>query len=342
LALSAKSIFPLIASHYPQAKLNLAIKIFYALLPLVPATGIATHCTAVLNTLDHFALPALAPMLVSLAMIAGVLLLAREWGIWAVVYGNLAGAFLHAVAVVWMLNNHGYKFSLNRQRRTAATREVARQYGPVFLSSVLASGGLLVDQAMAASLPAGSVSALAYANRFVSVVLTLLAGAISTTILPHFSRMIAHRKWSECRQTLRNWLGIAALVSVPMAAALIAGSHALIRATLQHGAFGSQDTAVVTSVLVMYAIQIPFYVCSRVCYRFVVSMRRTDLIFYCGALNLALDIVLNLVLMGTLGIAGIALATSLWTASTFFFLYYWSWKLLGEAAAAEHQAAVLI
>jgi len=94
LALSARSIFPLIASHYPQAKLDLAIRIFYALLLLVPATGIATHCTAVLNTLDNFALPALAPMLVSVAMITGVLLFARQGGIWAVVYGNIAGAFL--------------------------------------------------------------------------------------------------------------------------------------------------------------------------------------------------------------------------------------------------------
>ena len=72
-----------------------------------------------------------------------------------------------------------------------------------------------------------------------------------------------------------------------------------------------------------------------------VSMRRTDLIFYCGALNLGLDIVLNLVLMRTLGIAGIALATSLWTASTFFFLYSWSWKLLRRASAGEHQTVVL-
>jgi putative peptidoglycan lipid II flippase len=59
-------------------------------------------------------------------------------------------------------------------------------------------------------------------------------------------------------------------------------------------------------------------------------LRRTDLIFYCGALNLALDVVLNLVLMRWYGVAGIALATSLWTVSTFIFLWYWTRKLLPE------------
>jgi putative peptidoglycan lipid II flippase len=207
---------------------------------------------------------------------------------------------------------------------------VAGQYGPVLLSGVAASGGLLVDQSMAAMLPAGSVSALAYANRFVSVVITLLAGAVSSAVTPHFSRMIAHHDWAECRQTLRTWVRLTALVSTPIALALIGGSHWLIRVAYQHGVFGPSDTALVTPVLAMYAIQIPFFVSSRVYYRFLVGLRRSDLIFYCGTLNLALDVILNLVLMRWYGVAGIALATSLWTVSTFVFLWYWTRKLLPE------------
>ena len=60
-------------------------------------------------------------------------------------------------------------------------------------------------------------------------------------------------------------------------------------------------------------------------------MRRTDLVLYCGMLNLGLDIVLNLLLMRWLGVAGIALATSLWTMSTLLFLGYWSWRVLSRA-----------
>ena len=147
--------------------------------------------------------------------------------------------------------------------------------------------------------------------------------------------MIALGDWLGCRQTLRTWARLTALVSAPIAAALIAGAHLLIRVTFQHGAFSSGDTAVVTPVLAMYALQIPFFVSSRIFYRFLVAMRRTDLIFYCGVLNLALDIALNLVLMRWLGVAGIALATSLWTVSTLVFLWYWSRRLLGAASRSE-------
>jgi putative peptidoglycan lipid II flippase len=186
---------------------------------------------------------------------------------------------------------------------------------------------------MAAMLPAGSVAALAYAGRFVGVPMALLGGGISSSLTPHFSEIIARKDWRECRRTLGVWTlssaGVAALVAI----ALIAGAHRLVRLMFQHGVFGPHDTSAVSIVLVMYALQIPFFVSSRVFYRYLVAMRRTDLVLYCGLLNLGLDVVLNLVLMRRFGVAGIALATSLWTMSTLVFLGYWSWRVLLKSEA---------
>lgn len=333
MALAARGFFPLIASHFPAAKLDISVRLFYALLPIVLLSGIAANCTAVLNTFERFAWPAIAPVVTPIAMMACALFLGRRIGIWALVYGYLAGALIHACIVTWMMDSFGYRFRLRWHGMTDATRQVAGQYGPVLLSGLVASGGLLVDQSMAAMLPAGSVAALAYAGRFVSVVLTLMAGTISTAVAPYFSTMIAAGDWPGCRHTLRTWVKLTALISAPIAAGLMLGAHLLIRFTFQHGAFGPADTAAVTPVLVMYAIQIPFFASSRVFYRFLVAMRRTDVALFCGILNLGLDIVLNIILMRWFGVAGIALATSLWTISTFFFLWYWTWRVLPKATS---------
>jgi putative peptidoglycan lipid II flippase len=142
--------------------------------------------------------------------------------------------------------------------------------------------------------------------------------------------LVARRDWSSCRRTLRTWAWSSAGVATTVAVTLILEARILVRLTLQHGVFGPHDTTAVSSVLIMYALQIPFFVCSRVYYRFLVAMRRTDLVFYCGLLNLALDIVLNFLLMRRFGVAGIALATSIWSASTLIFLGYWSWRILPE------------
>lgn len=335
MAAGAHAFFPLLGSHFSPQKLDLAVRLFYVLLPVVLLSGIASNCTAVLNTLDRFAVPALAPVLVPLATIAGALWLGARYGIFALAVATVAGVLLHAVWMAAGMERSGYRFRLRWHGMNEATREVARQYGPVLLSSVVASGGLLVDQSMAAMLPAGSVSALAYANRFVSVVLSLLGGAVASAVTPPLAELVAHARWAECRRTLRTWLAITAAVSVPVAAGLMLGARLLIRVTFQHGVFTPADTAAVTPVLISYAVQIPFFVTSRVFYRYLLAMRRTDLILACGILNLALDIVLNLLLMRVMGVAGIALATSLWTIATFVFLGAWTWRLLGRVEGAS-------
>lgn len=332
MALSAHLLFPVIGSNFAPAKLSLSQHLFYCLLPVVLLGGIASQCSAVLNTVDRFAVPGLAPMVMPVCMVAGALLLHGPFGIWALVYSTVFGALLHAFLMGWMMDRQAYRFSFSWRGIDDTTREVGRQYGPVLLSSVLASGGLIADQAMAAMLPSGSVSALVFAGRFVSVVVTLLAGAVSSALTPHLSTSVAHRDWQGCRKTLRDWSWLTAIVSIPLAVGLIAGSRLLVRITLQHGAFGPRDTALVASIIGMYAIQIPFFAVSRVHYRFLLAMRRSDLILGCGAVNLLLDLVLNLILMRWLGVAGIALATSLWSVSTLVFLWYWSTKLLSRSA----------
>ncbi|MDE3201703.1 MAG: polysaccharide biosynthesis C-terminal domain-containing protein [Acidobacteriota bacterium] len=330
LALAAPAVFPLIASSFSPEKMTLARHLFYALLPTVLLAGIASNCTSVLNATGRFALPALAPAIIPLIILVGAPALAVYFGIWAMVIATLAGTLFYAMLTSSMLTARGFCFSLRWHGFNEPTREVARQYCPVLLSGVVASSGLLVDQSMAAMLPAGSVSALVYANRFVSVLVALLAGAVATAVTPHFSELVARRDWLGCRRSANNWIGIMAAVSIPLTVALVLGAEPLIRLTFQHGVFTAEDTSVVTPVLAMYALQIPFFVCSRVYYRVIIALRRTDLIFYCGLINLGLDIALNIVLMHWFGIAGIALATSLWTVATFLFLAYWSRKLLHQ------------
>ena len=328
MAVAARVFFPIIFMQFPAHKLLLAEQLFYGLLPIVLLCSVASNCTAVVNTTERFALPALAMVSTPLAIIIAMWLLAPRLGIWSMVFANLTGELLRVVVVVWFMQGHGYRFNLRWHGFSPQFREVVQQYGLVLLSGLVASGGLLVDQGMAATLPSGSVSTLVYANRFVAVVLNLLAGSIGTAITPYFSKLVAQRDWAACRRTVNTYVWITALISIPVALTMIFGSHLLVRLAFQHQAFGLQDTAAVSRVQAMYAIQVPFYIVSRVFYRYLVAIRRTSLTLYCGAISLFLDVIFNLSLMRVYGVAGIALATSLWTIISCGFLAYWTYRLL--------------
>jgi putative peptidoglycan lipid II flippase len=316
---------------FPAAKLSLTLHLFCGLLPSVLFGAIAAVCGAVLNAARRVAAPAISQAIVPIATLVGTLMLARRLGPWALVLGSVAGMALYALWMASAMVRNGYPILLRWRGAAEACRTVRRQQAVVLASSLVASGGLLADQAMAASLAPGSVSALAFAGRFVSVVLALAAGVASAVIGPHFAELAGRRDWTGSRATLRRWSRAAWIGSTAAAVPLVFGAQWLVRLCFQHGAFGPSDTAAIARVLVFSAVQIPFFAASRVHYRFLLAMRRADVILLCGSINLVLDVVLNLVLMRSLGVAGIALATSLWTVFTWLFFATCTRRVLAHA-----------
>jgi len=188
----------------------------------------------------------------------------------------------------------------------------------------------VVDQSMAAMLPAGSVSALGYANRIVSGIAALGANAISAATLPYFSKMVVSADWAGCRHTLKRYSVLILGVTVPFTLLVIIFSRPLIKLLYQHGAFSASDTDLVSWVQICYAIQIPFFILSMPFVRFISSVRRNDVLMYASSINLVLDIVLNLVLMRIWHVAGIALSTSIVCIVSFLTLSIWSVRFLAQ------------
>ena len=106
----------------------------------------------------------------------------------------------------------------------------------------------LVDQSMAAMLAPGSVAALNYARKIITVFIVIGATPLGTAALPYFSQMVANQDWRGCRHTLRVYAQSIVLVTVPITLGLVLFSHPLIRILYQRGAFTPADTAVVSRV----------------------------------------------------------------------------------------------
>src|ERR1700761_3007867 len=105
MGFAARFFFPLIGSHFAPGKLNLAVHLFYGLLPVILLSGVASLCISVMNTTGRFALPALTPIASPLMVLAGVSLFAGRLGVWAMVYSTVSGALLQAIWVGWMMRS---------------------------------------------------------------------------------------------------------------------------------------------------------------------------------------------------------------------------------------------
>jgi putative peptidoglycan lipid II flippase len=194
---------------------------------------------------------------------------------------------------------------------TQDLRRVLAQYAPVFAGSCLIGGTALTDQAMAAALSPGSVAALSYGNKTVALLTGLLTMSLGTAVLPHFSRLVARAEWDAVRHTLRTWLRLVAVVTIPLSVLMIVGSTSIVRFAFERGAFSSNDTRLIAVVQVMYVIQIPFYSASILFVRMLTSMQRNRTLLWGTGISLPLNIALNYLFMQRMGVAGIALSTSL-------------------------------
>jgi len=308
---SSRWLLPLVASGFSAEKLRLTRWLFYLLLPVLVLTGFSTIWSAILNAGHTFALPALIPVITPLVIIAFILTAAKAWGIYAVAGATLCGAVLEMGFLGWKLKQRGYRLWPRRHPGDPAAREVIGQYLPMVAGALLMSSTAVVDQSMAASLGRGSVAALIYGNRIVALFLSVGSMAVSTAVLPYFSRMVAARDWAGVKHTLKTYSRLILLVTLPVAIMLVFGGKVIIALLYERGKFTASDTLLVSEVQAFYALQIPFYTLGILVVRLISSLRANHVLMWGAFISLGLEITLNYALMRRLGVAGIGLSNSI-------------------------------
>jgi putative peptidoglycan lipid II flippase len=311
LALAGPALLPAFATGFGPEKVALTRALFYLLLPTIFLNGLATIWGAVLNAGERFALASLAGMAVPLASAACLVLVGGEWGIFALAAGMVLGYGLQFALLLWGLAGQGLAVRLHWPRGNADARQVFTQYLPLLAGQAIMGSTTLVDQALTVSLGAGAVAALNYGNKLVAIPLGIGAAALSTAVLPYFSRMVARQDGAAIRHSLRTYSRWILVITIPFSLLFIAGSAELVRLLYQRGEFTAADTLLVSQIQAMYVLQLPFYTLGLLFARLIASLQANYILLYGTIINFALNAVLDYTLMQVFGVAGIALSNTL-------------------------------
>lgn len=335
LAVLAPVIFHLIAPGFGPEKIHLTVRLFYVLMPMILLSGVSTNCAGVLNSMKCFWLPACTPAISPLVMVVLLMTSSRVLGVWALPIGVVVGASCECALLITALRRRGISVRPKWSGQTAAIRTVRSQYIPLLIGSLMTSGVTIVDQTMAAQLHAGSVAALGYGNRVISMFVTLTSMSLSAAVIPHFSDMVSKREWKQCRHTLNTYSRLILVITVPLCIAIILLSKPLVILLFRHGAFSAQDADLVARIQAFYALQIPPFAVSILFVRLLTAMKRNDLVMTCALLNLVLDVILNLICIKFFGLPGIALSTSLFYMGSLTFAFIACRRVLARRMQAE-------
>jgi putative peptidoglycan lipid II flippase len=328
LALTASYVLPLVASGFTAEKLALTHSLYYALLSTLVLSGLATTWGAILNAQNRFALAAVVPVATSIVTVLLVIVMAKHWGIYALAIGAVGGALIETGFLGWGLTRDGVSLVPRWCGTSPAVKQVLAQYAPMVAGAFLMGGTTVVSQSMAAMLGPGSVSVLAYGNKVTNLFIGIGAVAVSTAVLPHFSRMVTVKDWQGLRHTLGTYTRLLLVVSLPVTLALIYFSEPMVAVFFQRGAFTEADTHLVSRVQVIILLQVPLYVVSMLFVRLISALKANQVMMWGNVINLFVCIILNYVLMQWFGVIGIASATSLMYLISCCFLMLVSLRLM--------------
>lgn len=332
---AAPLYLPRIATGFNAEKLDLTYKFLWALSPFLLLSGIHTTWIAVLNAGERFALASISQTITPTFTII-LLLIGNSLGVFMLVIGLVGGGLLETVIIGIALHRQGVSLVPKWYGFDSNLSQVANQYTPMIAGAFLMCSSSLVDQSMAAMLSPGSVAALNYGNRVIALPITLTTTALSTAVIPYFSKMVAHQDWQSVRHTLKRYLGFIFVFTVPMMMLFIIFSEMIVQLLFQRGSFTANDTHIVAQIQTYFAFQIPFYVANILVVRLISSMKLNQILMWVSGFNLIINIVLNYLFMQWMGIKGIALSTSCVYVFCFLYLLIFVQKKLIKYSCSEN------
>jgi len=294
------------------AKGEIAVTLTRLMFPYLFLVGLVALAMGALHSLDHFAAPALSPVLLNLGMIGGTLLLAPvlDLPIIGLAWGVLAGGTGQVLLQLPVLRARGVAVTPTFEPRHPATGRIARLMAPSIFGTAVTQFSVFISTVIASLLAQGSISFLYYADRIMEFPLGIFGIAIGTAVLPSLSRQAARGERRDLARTLTFALGFCAFLTLPATLGLIVLSEPIIRVLFQRGQFDPVSTAGTAWALIFYAMGLTSFAFTKIVAPAFYALEdpRTPVRVGIGAV--ILDIALALILMGPLRHGGLALATS--------------------------------
>lgn len=306
-------------------KADLTITLTRIMIPFLLLIALAAQAMGILNALNRFGLPALASAFFNVGSIVGGLLLGFVLGptigltaIEGMAYGTLVGGFLQFVVQWPSLIRAGFSYRPMLSISDPGVRQIFRLMGPAVIGTAAVQINVFVNTNFASSIidPAtgavanGPVSWLNYAFRFMQFPIGIFGVAIATAALPPLSRSSAQQDYIEFRQTLSHALALIFVLCVPSAVGLAVLGRPIVALVFEHGRFTAFDTLQTGNALAAYAIGLAGYAAVKVLSPAFYALRdaRTPMLISLG--SIAVNYMMNSLLVGPFGHVGLAFSTS--------------------------------
>lgn len=264
-----------------------------------------------LHAHQHFLLPALAPIMYNLGILAGVIFLAPTMGVWGPAIGVVIGAVLHLLIQVPGLIRYKARWTPWLGLRDPNLRRVLVLLAPRVAGLGVIQIATVVGTSLASTLSEGSVTALNFGWRVMQLPETVIATAIATAVFPTFSELASQGKRDELRAIFSSTLRAIFALTIPATVGLFLLGRPFVQVLFEGGLFTSAATDAVVWALQGYALGLVAHSSLEVCARSFYAQQDTYTPLYVAVGAMIVNILASIILRGPLGHGGLALGNSI-------------------------------
>lgn len=310
------------------------------MLPFMLTICILALFASILNCVGSFVPAALAPVLLNVAMIVGLVWLAPALAgddprrqVYVLAVCVLVAGVLQLVVLLPALRAAGVRLGWKLDWRDATVKRMLGLLPPVALGQGVLAFGVFLDAQLcilftrphdapatadwmgltfAYPLNEGALSALSYAQRLYQFPLGVLVISLATAALPAFSRYAARGEWAAWSGEVRNLLRLAVFEGLLTGMAMIVLAEPIVRLLFEYARFRPEHTARTAAVLGWYGLAMWAFCAQHIVLRGFYSIGdvKTPLNISCAVLPLNILISVALVWVGAVREAAFAIASA--------------------------------
>jgi putative peptidoglycan lipid II flippase len=297
---------------------DLTVGLSQVLFPIVVLLGLNGLVVGVLQAYDHFTIPALAPVVWNLVIIAALVVGHHQATGNAQFYWYAGGVVVGTAVQLGMcfpvLRRVGFHLRISFHWKDPRIRHVLVLMLPVTVGLGVINFDLVINSVLGTLVSDQAPSAIDRAFRLYMLPQGIFSVAIATVLFPTLSRLAARRDRNGLRRSSGTGVRQIALTLIPAAVITAVLATPLTRLVYERGEFGPESTELVSTALFWFAFSLPFAGANLLLTRTFFSLQRPWIPTRLAVLSLVVNTIVSLALYGPFGIAGIVIGTAVASA----------------------------
>jgi putative peptidoglycan lipid II flippase len=295
----------------PQSALTVGLA--RVLFPVILLLGLNGLLVGVLQTYDHFTIPAISPALWNAVIIVLLVVLAPHFHgedeIYAFAIGVLAATVVQLLLAFGALSRIDFRLRVQIDWHDPRIRQVFMLMLPVTIGLGIVNLDQLINSAFGGLVSPEAPRAIENGFRVYMLPQGMFSVAVATVLFPALSRMASNRDPGAMRRAVGNGMRQINLMLIPAAAFMIALPTPIVKLLFERGEFNARSTHLVSIALFWFAFSLPFGGINLLLTRTFFAVQRPWIPTRLAATNIVVDIVVSVALYKPLGIAGLILGT---------------------------------